>query len=151
MSGITIPLVVGALTALPFLLLYWVGRFVSRRRVGAALRQPRPLQPGTVEEWAARGWLEPEAAGLLPGALAPLDDLTAAPLPLPLDGARLAAEGDGPDLLIALAALRGARPRFTHPLAPRADRPTAMLADLSTRVGSDVGGRIGAGIGAVLG
>src|SRR5262249_18430313 len=65
--------------------------------------------------------------------------------------ARLAAEGDGPDLLMALAVLRASTPRFTHPLAPRADRPTAMLADLSTRVGTDVGGRLGAGIGAVLG
>src|SRR5205823_5550418 len=83
--------------------------------------------------------------------LAPLDDLTAAPLPAPLDGARLAVEGDGPDLLVALAVLRGARPRFTHPLAPRAGRPSAMLADLTTKVGSDVGARVGAGIGAVLG
>src|SRR5262249_48957078 len=41
----------------------------------AALRQPRPLQAATLEEWAVRGWLQGELAGLLPGALSPVDIL----------------------------------------------------------------------------
>jgi len=237
-------LTVALLTALPFVALYWVARFVSRRRLGAALRLPRPWQRATLEGWAARGWLALDRLDMLPRELSPgqvlyewawvdpdaprnwrfreavrpeapvellvadlwaelpqparaasrerlaeavrtagewwggvergwnrrplalraddcgkkqaglpllpLPDLTCAPAPGPLAPA-LAAEADGPDLILALAALRAASWGFTHPLAPRQGEATSMLAGLSTKVGGDVGGRVGAGLGAALG
>jgi hypothetical protein len=67
----TLQVMIGALTALPFVVLYWAARFVARRRLGAALRRPRPWQLPTLRRWVERGWLDPEGAGALPGELPP--------------------------------------------------------------------------------
>lgn len=78
-----------------------------------------------------------------------LDDLSAAPLasPLCID----VAAADGPELVLALAALRRQQGRFMHPLAPRNDGSGSLLRGLSTQVATDVGRRVGGGLGAVLG
>jgi hypothetical protein len=73
MPDLSIQLLVAMMTAVPFVLLYWAGRFVSRRRLGAALRQPRTLQGETLRRWVERGWLDPEGAGRLPARLSAVD------------------------------------------------------------------------------
>jgi hypothetical protein len=245
MPDITLPLLIGGLTAVPFLLWYWIGRFVSRRRLGAALRLDRPWQLPTLQGWVQRGWLRPELVeGIVPqlspsvvlyewatadpeaprhwrlrqqvdpttpfeaiahelweqyppaarepalqrlreavvlagtwwgGAergwngrplsvpaaavgrkqaglpLLPLEDLTCAPLPAPADAHKATSEGDGPDLVLLLAALRRSPPRLIHPLAPRPNSTTSLVAGLSTQVGTDVGRRVGASLGSGLG
>jgi hypothetical protein len=80
-----------------------------------------------------------------------LEDLTAAPLPGPLAGRRMADEAEGVELILALAALRRSRPRFMHPLAPRSTPTGSLLEGMSTQVASDLGRRLGAGFGAALG
>jgi hypothetical protein len=245
MPDLSLQLLIGGLTLLPLILAYWVGRFVSRRRVAGALRPARPWQVPTLQEWVSRGWLEPELANALPAELSPsvvffewartdpevarhwrfrepvrpetpfealvrdvwrnlpeaeqsrtsahlakavvtasewwggaergwnarpfsllatgiskrqrdlpllgMDDLTAAPLPGPLAGQRMADEADGVELILALAALRRSRPRFMHPLAPRSTPTGSLLEGMSTQVASDLGRRLGAGFGAALG
>ena len=235
---------IALLTALPFVLLYWIARYVSRRKQAALFRGPRPWQLPTLQRWVEEGWLDPQAVQALPAELSPaalfyewaaadpeaarcwrfrepvlpetpleaivadawdnlpaelrarsrerlgaavqtasqwwggveqgwngrpfallaasvgkkqaelpllpMDDLTAAPLPLPISG-EMAAEGDGPELVLALAALRRAQGLFSHPLAPRQDQAGSMIQGLSTKVATDVGRKVGAGIGAVLG
>lgn len=235
---------VALLTALPFILLYWIARFVSRRKQAALFRSPRPWQLPTLQRWAEQGWLDPQAVHALPAELAPaavfyewatadpevavhwrfrevvtpetplealvadawdnlsepvrarsrerlgaavqtasqwwggvergwngrpfallaadvgkkqaglpllpMEDLTAAPLPLPLSG-EMAAAAEGPELVLALAALRRTQGMFSHPLAPQQDQAGSLIQGLSTRVATDVGRRVGAGIGAVLG
>src|SRR5687768_11774699 len=71
MSDLTLPLLIGALTAAPFILLYWVMRYVARRKVGLALRAARPWQLPTLQGWVERRWLEPELVEALPGELSP--------------------------------------------------------------------------------
>lgn len=80
-----------------------------------------------------------------------MEDLTAAPLAGPLQGAQLADEAEGVDLVLALVALRRTRPRFMHPLAPRSNPAGSLIEGMSTQVASDLGRRLGAGLGAVLG
>lgn len=246
MTDSSLVLMVSALSALPFILGYWIARYVARRGQGAALSRPRPWQGPTLQRWVALGYLEPELADALPAELsastvfyewvaadsnAPgwwsfrepvtpetplealvtdawaripeaarpdsrerlagavriagawwggaetgwnhrplallgsalprrarrplpllgMEDLTAAPERLPLRAELLADRADGPELVLALAALRHSQPRYLHPLAPRADSRTSMVTGLSTEVGSGVGRRIGAGLGAALG
>ncbi len=71
MQEYTLPLMIAALTAVPFILAYWVGRFVSRRRMGRLLRLPRPWQLPTLEGWARSGWLDPELIEALPAEVSP--------------------------------------------------------------------------------
>lgn len=79
------------------------------------------------------------------------DDLTAAQVGGPLDGEAMAGDSSGPDLVLALFALRRSSLRCVHPLAPRQGGQVSLISGLSTRVGSDVGRRIGGGLGAALG
>lgn len=71
MPDLSLQLLIGALTLTPLILAYWVGRFVSRRRVAGALRPARPWQVPTLQAWVSRGWLEPELANALPAELSP--------------------------------------------------------------------------------
>ena len=246
MPDLSLTLLIAALTLAPFLVLYFLMRFLAPRGTGKLLGLERVWQPATLEEWVGRGWLAADGAAALPETLSPtavfyewawadpdvarywrfrepvkehtpvealvrdawrnlpeaaqttsrerlatavteaatwwggaergwnrrplsvppgmvpkrggaplpllpLDDLTAAPVSSPIQAAVLAAEGDGPDLVLALAALRLATPRFFHPLAPRAGSTTSLVAGMSERVGSGVGARVGAGLGAALG
>lgn len=238
-------LLVGLSVFLVVLLIYAGARFTARRKLGTLLRRSQPWQPITLQEWALRGWLRPEAVQTLPESLNPagvfyewaavdpditlawrfrepirvetpvealvrdawsslpaadqertrarlaeavrtagawwggvergwngrplvllagaagrkskglplldMEDLTAAPAPSPLDAELLAKEGEGADLVLALAALRGWKGDFTHPLAPPSSRTGSLIEGLSTRAATDLGRRVGAGIGAVLG
>jgi hypothetical protein len=246
MPDLYFPLLIAALTLAPFLLLYWIVRFLAPRGVARLLRLERVWQPATLEAWIGRGWLSVDGAEALPETLSPaavfhewawadpdavqhwrfreplreqtpvealvrdawrnmpeaaqaqsrarlaeavteaatwwggaergwnrrplsvppdmlpkrsktalpllpLDDLTAAPAPGPFRVEALTAAGEGPDLILALAALRLATPRFFHPLAPRAGSTTSLVAGMGERVGSGIGARVGAGLGAALG
>jgi len=71
MSDLTLQIIIGVLTALPFVLFYWIARAVARRRLASLFRLPRPWQPPTVQAWVEQGWLEPQAAGALPQELSP--------------------------------------------------------------------------------
>jgi hypothetical protein len=129
-------------------------------RAGARSRLAEAVS--THAEWwggVERGW-NGRALALLAGdvgkkqvslPLLPMPDLTAAPAPGPIRGKDMAAEAEGPDLVLALFAVRRAQGLFTHPLAPKQGGVGSMLQGLSTQVASDVGRRVGAGIGAVLG
>lgn len=61
-----------ALTAIPFIALYWVWRFAARRKQAALFRSPRPWQVPTLERWAAEGWLDPHKLDSLPAELPPV-------------------------------------------------------------------------------
>jgi hypothetical protein len=61
-----------ALTLLPFIALYWVWRFVARRKQAALFRSPRPWQVPTLERWAAEGWLDPHKLPALPAEFPPV-------------------------------------------------------------------------------
>ena len=129
----------------------------GRERLAAALAASASWWGGAERGWNGRPFV------LLPGAISrkqaalpllPLEDLTAAPLPMPLRGERLPAgpdQAEAVDLVLALAALRRSACGFMHPLAPGADSKESLVAGLSQQVGTDVGRRIGAGLGAVLG
>jgi hypothetical protein len=62
---------IGVLTALPFVLFYWIARAVARRRLASLFRTPRAWQPGTLQAWVEQGWLDREAMGALPQQLSP--------------------------------------------------------------------------------
>lgn len=246
MTDELLPILVGALTATPLILSYWVGRFIVRKRVGRALREPRILSQDLFARWTAAGWLVKDGSGSLatefspaaalmewlrvdpdvaefwvtrvrvaktthtyeliadlwknlpparaeqsaallrdevarastwwggaelgwngrayavsgsaakkraknPIPLTPMEDLTAAPKPLPVDAGRIVEEAPGADLLLLLTALRRAECEFVHPLAPKGGAAESLIAGLSTQVGTDVGRKIGAGLGAALG
>lgn len=68
----TLPLLIGLLTLIPFILAYWIGRAVVARRRGKCLRQSRPWQTATLEGWLSRGWLDPARLQTLPAELSPL-------------------------------------------------------------------------------
>lgn len=127
----------------------------SRERLVAAVTDAATWWGGAERGWNRRPLSVPptmlpkRADPTLP--LLPLDDLTAAPTPGPFRAESLVIEGDGPDLVLALAALRQMTPHFFHPLAPRAGSTTSLVAGMSERVGSGVGARVGAGLGAALG
>jgi hypothetical protein len=67
----TVVALIAALTALPFILVYWIWRYVARRRQAALFRTPRPWQVPTLERWAAEGWLDPSKLPALPPELVP--------------------------------------------------------------------------------
>src|SRR5688500_6401919 len=71
MGTLSLQLLVGTLSALPFIIAYWVARWVVGRRQAATLRPGRPWQRPTLEAWVERGWLEPELVTLLPEQLSP--------------------------------------------------------------------------------
>ncbi len=245
MNELLFPALLGLGAVAAALVSYAIARTVQRKRRAAALRAPRPWQPGTLEAWVERGWLDPARVDALPREISParvlyewartdpevvthwqitqplvpetpveaivrelwsrlpeavaitararlsealgrasavwggaehgwngrplallasalskkgrtlplvgLDDLTAAPLPALTQGSTMAAQADGPDLLLALAALQRAAPAFLHPLAPRQGARESLVSGLSTQIGTDVGRKIGAGLGAALG
>ena len=72
-SDLGLRALVVAATLLPFVVLYWGGLFVHRRRLSAALVRPRPWQLPTLQGWVERRWLDPELVGTLPSELAPGD------------------------------------------------------------------------------
>jgi hypothetical protein len=129
-------------------------RAPRREALAAAVQRAGTWWGGAEQGWNRRPLAVLEAAvskkqsGL---PLIPLEDLTAAPLPGPLRAETVAAEAEGPDLVLALFALRRATPRFVHPLAPRTGSGHSLITGLSTRVAVDVGRRVGAGLGAALG
>lgn len=242
----SILLTVTVFCALPLVAFYWLARYYTRRRQAKLLRQGRPWQLPTIQNWVMRGWLDPESTGLLPAELLPAklfwdwasvdpdaalhwrireklmeatpaellvreawdsipqaqraesrralaaavaqaarpyggseqgwahrpfvvlssdlprrareplpmegaDDMTAAEIGAPVHGEKMAAEADGPDLVLALYAIRASKLRYTHPLAPRQGGAYSMISGVSTRLGGDVGRRVGGGIGAALG
>lgn len=71
MQNDSLEIMIGVLTALPFVLAYWLGRFAARRRLAAGFRTARPLRETTLQEWTRREWLDSEQAELLPGSLDP--------------------------------------------------------------------------------
>lgn len=128
-------------------------RATSRERLGAAVQTASQWWGGVERGWNGRPLaLLAQDVGKKQSALPllPQDDLTAAPLPLPIRPV-MAAEAQGPELVLALAGLRRAQGLFMHPLAPQQDQAGSLISGLSTKVASDVGRRVGAGIGAVLG
>src|SRR5687767_10175855 len=62
---------IALLTALPFVLLYWIARYVSRRKQAALFRDPRLWQLPTLQRWVEEGWLDPQAVQGLPAELPP--------------------------------------------------------------------------------
>src|SRR6184192_2626428 len=73
MPALTLPALIALLTAAPFILGYWIGRYVSRRRQARWLQAPRPWrcpELASVEgEWLVEGW----DAARLPEALSLVD------------------------------------------------------------------------------
>jgi hypothetical protein len=69
MPDFTIHLLVTAATLAPFILLYWIGRFISRRRLATVFRQPRSWQLPTLQAWVRSGWLDAERVEALPQEL----------------------------------------------------------------------------------
>jgi hypothetical protein len=126
----------------------------TRERLAEALVEAGAWWGGAERGWnrrplAVMGANLPRKKRQLP--LLPLDDLTAAPLAAALRVEAMAREAEGPDLVVALALLRRASPRWTHPLAPSAGSTASMVEGVSVQIGTDVGRRVGAGLGAVLG
>lgn len=125
----------------------------AKERLGAAVIAASTWWGGAERGWNGRplavpaGTVNKKQQGL---PLRPMDDLTAAPSPGPLRGEPVAQEADGVDLVLALAALRRAQPRYTHPLAPKADSKSSLVQGLSTRVATDVGRQVGARVGASI-
>jgi hypothetical protein len=71
MPDLTLELFIALLSAIPFVILYWVARYLARRRQAEAFRRERPWQEPTLRRWAERGWLVPERLPLFPPALSP--------------------------------------------------------------------------------
>src|SRR5437868_2571842 len=67
--SLTLPALIGLLTAAPFILAYWIGRAVARVRQGKWLRAPRAWRSPAMAA-VERDWLEPEwDAARLPDTL----------------------------------------------------------------------------------
>lgn len=129
----------------------------SRERLTAAVRAASTWWGGAERGWNRRplavlSSAMPRKRGSQPPLpLLPMDDLTAAPVPGPVQVEALTSAADGPELVLALALLRHASFRFTHPLAPRAGATGSLIQGLSARVATDLGRKVGAGLGAALG
>ncbi|HEU4754453.1 MAG TPA: hypothetical protein VFU47_15195, partial [Armatimonadota bacterium] len=129
-------------------------REASSERLAAALKEAPVWWGGAERGWNGRPLVVQEGAvsrkqAALP--LLPIEDLTGAPSRLPLDADAVLREADGPEQLLLLAALRGAVPEYTHPLAPPGDSRASLVSGLSGQVTTDLGRRVGAGLGAALG
>ena len=56
----SLQILIGIITAVPFIVAFYVGRFISRRRDGREFRRPQSLDAGWSARWLEQGWLKPE-------------------------------------------------------------------------------------------